>query len=479
MFAFRAATDPPPFHPVIPKAWDDKEVAAFELPLAQADRSPRYPTAEQYYAMKVRPVYRSYRTYAKDREPAGYRESLMEKEPEIIFDLAKLHTKEDWIAAGKLVFESDTRFFPAPEPPVAAKSPFPVSKDGVLLEFGFHYYIRKKGVLEVGSNACSGCHTRIMPDGSYLEGAQGSPSAPVTPAAMEAFRNRLDVAFKRTVDDFWIRYGAPWVKSKEAFTTELTKDELVRRIAAIHPGVFARQGTSSSHPVRIPSLIGVGDLKYLDATGLVRNRGIGDLMRYEIVNEGLDTLAYYGDFQPAPGATVFSGDEGTRYSDEELYALALYILSLKPPPNPNPFDEPAQRGQKIFAREGCPVCHTPPLYTNNKLSPALGFKVPEGLRKSDDIMSSSQGTDPTLALETRRGTGFYKVPSLRGVWFRSAFGHGGQAETLEEWFDPARLEPGYVPKGFHLGPGPIEGHEHGLDLSPDERRDLIAFLKTL
>jgi hypothetical protein len=94
-------------------------------------------------------------------------------------------------------------------------------------------------------------------------------------------------------------------------------------------------------------------------------------------------------------------------------------------------------------------------------------------------MNSSQGTDPTLALETRRGTGFYKVPSLRGVWFRSAFGHGGQAETLEEWFDPARLEPGYVPKGFHLGPGPIEGHEHGLDLSPDERRDLIAFLKTL
>jgi hypothetical protein len=55
-------------------------------------------------------------------------------------------------------------------------------------------------------------------------------------------------------------------------------------------------------------------------------------MRYEIVNEGLDMQAFYGDFQPAPGATVFGGDEGTRYSDEELYALALYILSLKPPP---------------------------------------------------------------------------------------------------------------------------------------------------
>jgi hypothetical protein len=108
-----------------------------------------------------------------------------------------------------------------------------------------------------------------------------------------------------------------------------------------------------------------------------------------------------------------------------------------------------------------------------------GFKVPDDLRKTDDIMSTSIGTDPTLALETRRGTGFYKVPSLRGLWYRHAFSHSGQAGTLEEWFDPARLEEGYDPKGFHIGPGPIVGHEKGLGLTPDEKRDLIAFLKTL
>jgi Cytochrome c len=478
LLAARAASAPPPsFHPDIPKTWDDHEVARYELPLAQPDRSPRYLTSDQYYAMKVRPIYRSYPMYAKDREPAGYRESLLQKDPEIIFDPAKLHTKADWIAAGKLVFEADTQFFPASEPPVVAKSRFGVSQDGVLQLN--HYYVRRKGVLETGSNACAGCHTRVMPDGGLLEGAQGTPILTPTPEAVEAFRNRPDTVVKRQIDKAWISFGAPWIKSKEAFTAELTKDELVRRFAATHPGVFARQGTSASHPVRVPSLIGVGDLRYLDATGLVHNRGIADIMRYAAVNEGLDTLAFYGDFQPAPGATLFSGDEGTRYSDEELYALALYILSLKPPPNPNPFDAHAQHGQKIFQSEGCPVCHTPPLYTNNKLSPAIGFKVPDELRKTEAIMSSTQGTDPTLAMETRRGTGFYKVPSLRGAWYRNAFGHGGQAATLEEWFDPARLEPGYVPKGFHLGPGPIEGHEHGLDLTPDERRDLIAFLKTL
>src|SRR5580704_9242254 len=89
------------FHPDIPKAWDDKEVERFEMPLAQRDRSPRYMTSEEYYALKVRPIYRSYPMYLPGREPAGYVESLKRKEPEIIFDASSLHTKQDWIDAGK------------------------------------------------------------------------------------------------------------------------------------------------------------------------------------------------------------------------------------------------------------------------------------------------------------------------------------------------------------------------------------------
>ena len=202
-------------------------------------------------------------------------------------------------------------------------------------------------------------------------------------------------------------------------------------------------------------------------------------MRYAIINEGLDTLAHFGDFQPSPHQTRFSGDEGTRYSDEQLYALGLYIYSLKPPPNPNPFCDRARHGQRVFEQQGCAGCHMPPLYTNNKLTPSQGFKVPDDLLRTGDILSVCVGTNPTLAMQTRRGTGFYKVPSLRGVWYRNGFGHGGQAETLEEWFDPARLKSDYVPKGFHIGPGPIEGHEFGLKLPADDRQALIEFLKTL
>lgn len=466
------------FHPNIPRAWDDKAVEGLEVPLAQRDRSPRYMGAEEYYKLKVRPIYRSYARYVKGREPAGYREWLKQQDPKIIFDPSKLHTKADWIAAGKLVFESGTQFLPAPpEPPAEDKIPIPVLKDGRIP--GPRYYIRKKGVLELGINACSDCHTRVMPDGSIWEGAQGSVgTAKAAPLRVE----RLSAdQFRRGLNNSWTDFGAPWVMSRAQFEAYYTKEEVVRELAAQaqHGGILPRQGTSFSHPVHIPSLIGVHDRKYLDATGLVRQRSIGDLMRYAILNEGMDTLAHFGDFQPSPHATGFSGEEGTRYSDAELYALALYIYSLNPPPNPNKFDARAARGQKVFDREGCAMCHTPPPYTNNKLTPALGFRVPDDLRKSDDILDISVGTDPYLALKTRRGTGFYKVPSLQGVWFRTAFGHTGQAETLEEWFDPARLKADYVPKGFHLGPGPIQGHPFGLDLNAEDKKALIAFLKTL
>jgi len=41
------------------------------------------------------------------------------------------------------------------------------------------------------------------------------------------------------------------------------------------------------------------------------------------------------------------------------------------------------------------------------------------------------------------------------------------------------LRNDYVPKGFHLGPGPIKGHQFGLNLPAADKRSLIAFLHTL
>ena len=56
-------------------------------------------------------------------------------------------------------------------------------------------------------------------------------------------------------------------------------------------------------------------------------------------------------------------------------------------------------------------------------------------------MRVSVGTDPGGAMLTRKGTGYYKVASLKGVWYRSRFLHDGSLASLEEMFDPAESKP--------------------------------------
>jgi cytochrome c peroxidase len=150
--------------------------------------------------------------------------------------------------------------------------------------------------------------------------------------------------------------------------------------------------------------------------------------------------------------------------------------------NPNKFDALAERGQRLFQRERCAMCHTPPLYTNNKLTPADGFVVPEDHLNKYDVLPISVGRDANLTLNTRRGTGYYKVPSLKGVWYRSMFGHSGWCATLEDWFDPRRTRDDYIPTGFKpsdVKTYAVKGHVFGLNLSAEDRQALITFLKTL
>jgi hypothetical protein len=263
----------------------------------------------------------------------------------------------------------------------------------------------------------------------------------------------------------------------------ISLDEVARALSAIPPGVTDRSGSSLFNPVQTPDLIGVKQRRYLDHTGLIQQRSIGDLMTYASLNQDLGGLARYAGFVPEGTLGVLPDPlERTRYSDEQLYALARYVYSLQPPPNPHKFDAFAARGQQVFAREGCVRCHTPPLYTNNRLTPAEGFTPPPERLKEYEILPVSLHTDPALALGTRRGTGFYKVPSLRGVWYRGMFPHDGSCATLEDWFDPRRLRDDYVPtgfKGYGVQHRAVKGHEYGLDLSAEDKRALIAFLRTL
>ena len=172
-----------------------------------------------------------------------------------------------------------------------------------------------------------------------------------------------------------------------------------------------------------------------------------------------------------------------RYADEVLYAIGVYLLSLEPPKNPNP--PPAdlvRRGEQVFRREKCGACHPAPDYTTGELTPALGFESPVTHPNFGDVRDRSVGTDPGLALRTRKGTGFYKIPSLRGLWYRPRLLHDASIVTLEELFDSARLDPEYERKGWSP-PGVTKGAVPGLEfltkLSPEDKAALIAFLRSL
>jgi hypothetical protein len=119
------------------------------------------------------------------------------------------------------------------------------------------------------------------------------------------------------------------------------------------------------------------------------------------------------------------------------------------------------------------------------LMPVDGFTPPAGDPRTArlHIMKGVKlGTDPNLALKTRKGTGYYKVPSLKGLWYRGLIEHSGSIASLEEWFDRKRLRDDYVPSGWKA-PGQknraVPGHEFGLDLPAGDKAALIAFLKTL
>jgi len=480
-----------PFRPEIPRVWDPAALSDMELPLAGSGRRPQYITPEYYYAQKVRPIYASYPLYHPDREPAGYFESLLKKEPVVLWDdggrRPSLRTEANWIAAGELVFDSPI-FFEEMTPDRRAERarqlrvlPYRTTSRG---EIPFYrLVIREKGKVELGMLSCAECHTRVMEDGSVLKGAQGNPPFDLQ-FAVEIRAQKPEEA--RGAQRFL--FAAPWLTQP---LIPRLDNQAVDEIAAYHdripPGVLARHGTGGFSPVQIPDLIGVAQRRYLDHTGLQRNRNLSDLMRYAALNQGADLLSDFSGFIPDTGADARSRPDPaqrSRYSDEQLYALVLYLKDLRPPPNPNPFNALARRGKVVFEEQDCARCHDPAQdYTNHKLVAAPGFSVAADHPALPDILRKKVGTDSTLTLQTRRGTGLYKIPSLRGVWYRGHFEHNGSCATLEDWFDPRRLEDNYVPTGWKGPPGTttraIKGHEFGLDIGADDRRALIAFLRTL
>ncbi len=171
----------------------------------------------------------------------------------------------------------------------------------------------------------------------------------------------------------WRQFAVPWVDGDihERLKT-LPESELNALATSNPPGTFARFNGSPYYPAQVPDLIGIKDRKYIDHTATHQLRGPADVMRY---------AALVGCCDPADfGSHRFLADNQRRIlykiPDDQAFALTQYIFALEPPRNPNLVDPRTAAGKQVFEREGCANCHTPPLYTNNKLTPAKGFTPP-------------------------------------------------------------------------------------------------------
>jgi mono/diheme cytochrome c family protein len=471
----------------VPKVWDEQALVEWATPVAGLNMRLGHFTEKEYYSAPVDTLH-TYPVYFPGHEPEGYWAFLQKVGPQPLIEPEKLKTEEQWVEACRRVFEEldvpnmrkwDPKLIEAMRSAeVHQRMKSPISPDGTL--YGVRWIPTSKG-LAIGISNCGGCHIRYLEGGRQVNGAPFNISGPaligqITHLALSPFPLEGDspgMAYYRN-------YGVPWIKDDiHEQLKEMKLPELGRLLGVVFRyGGVPRWGGSVYYPTKVPDLIGCKDRHWIDHTATHQHRNVGDLMRYA----ALVSYAEAYEFGPHKILADYQRRIDARAPDEALFALALYIYSLQPPPNPYRNEEQARAGQKIFDREGCAGCHTPPLYTNNKLTLAEGFIPPADKPSYLDVLALSVGTDSGLALKTRKGTGYYKVPSLKGLWYRGHYTHDGSVASLEEMFDPERVKNTHIPGGWRLPDvktRAIRGHPFGLDLPEEERKPLIAFLKTL
>ena len=204
----------------------------------------------------------------------------------------------------------------------------------------YTYVVDEKSKVKVGMFSCAMCHTRVMDDGNIIKGAQGS--YPLDRIDGMTAENNLKSLSKEKLKEFndqlrTDRQGlqkAPWIShSSQTELDTISATKIIAYLKAIPPGVMIRHGSNFNQPTNIPDLIGIKDRKYLDYTGLMMHRNVGDLMRYAAFNQLLDMLNSYNDFIPAGtdfktlpevGKATFIGCSD-RYSELQLFALGKYL----------------------------------------------------------------------------------------------------------------------------------------------------------
>jgi YVTN family beta-propeller protein len=145
-------------------------------------------------------------------------------------------------------------------------------------------------------------------------------------------------------------------------------------------------------------------------------------------------------------AAVRAGIRGIQFAvrpDEDAAAIDEYLKSLKPVPSPHlvegALSEKAKRGEPVYQKAGCAICHPAPLFTNLK-----PFNVGTG-----------KGREVNTEFDT---------PTLVEIWRTAPYLHDGRAATIGDMLTT-----------FNAG----DKHGKTSGLTPEEIADLAEYILSL
>jgi CxxC motif-containing protein (DUF1111 family) len=152
-------------------------------------------------------------------------------------------------------------------------------------------------------------------------------------------------------------------------------------------------------------------------------------------------------------------DRATQLRGIDNFANFMRFLA---PISRGPISGEARAGESIFQTTGCAACHTPVLTTS-----------PSGNRLFDrrpvplysDLLLHDVGTGDGIPQEAAAPEEI-RTPALWGLRFRRPLLHDGSAPTLEAAIERHAGEASGAAERYHA-------------LSPEDRRNLLAFLKSL
>jgi mono/diheme cytochrome c family protein len=165
---------------------------------------------------------------------------------------------------------------------------------------------------------------------------------------------------------------------------------------------------------------------------------------------GITQMHGHGSFsEPRLGISVNNPPD---LISSKLQALQEYQLSLNAPAPPTGSFDPAAaaRGSQVFNGPGqCATCHTGSLFTDAN----------ERLHLPADVVSEPEPNGvPSYA--SRSATKMYRTAPLRGAWQHPPYFHNGIAATLEDVVE-------------------LYDSRKGLNLTPEQKADLVNYLKSL